>query len=967
MKLNQQQKKAIEYPNGPLMVIAGAGTGKTTVITERIKWLINKKGLTPSQILALTFTEKAAKEMEERVDQILPLGYSDLWISTFHSFCDRILRDDLINIGLNPDFQLMNQTETILFLRNHLFDFNLDYFRPVANPDKFLWGIIDHFSRLADEDITPEQYLEYAKKLSRNPQTEEEKIEAKKTKELAQAFLKYQQLKEQESVFDFSDLITYTLKLFRNRPNILKNYQDKFDFILVDEFQDTNYAQYELIKLLAPPATKPNLTVTGDDSQSIYRFRGAAVSNILSFKEDYHQSQMVVLTANYRSTQEILDRAYQLIKHNDPDTLEAKLGISKNLISQRKKKGKKIKLIFENRVEDEAEQTVKEIKNLIKQNYKYKDIAILVRANSHADAFTQALERNNIPFQFLGPDYLFRKQEVKNLIAYLRLLVNPADDIAFFKIASIKIFNISPQTLAKIRIKAKKENASFYEAAKKLAADDKENELKSLNQFLSLFENHLSQMNEETGGQIIYNFLNDSGLLTQLLEPNSQEAENQAKNIAAFFDKVKSFEATNKEANAFDLLDWINLRLELGEGPRVSQTDWSQEDAVNILTVHSAKGLEFPIVFITNLVKLRFPSMNRSEQIPIPQPLIKEFLPEGDAHEQEERRLFYVAMTRAKDQLFFTAAKFYGQDAKREKQLSPFVVESLGLENLKNISPTTSKQKEAIPSWQGKLQKRDKKIAKKKQIITYLSHSQINSFETCPLQYKYKYYLKLPTFPSPAQTTGNTIHRTLKEFYQKQILSSKKLSQQELINIFNQNWQQIGFSNKTHEQEFKKKAKNMLISYYKKELAAKDFPKIAALEEKFAFKISPGLKLGGIFDRVDILNHNQIEIIDYKTGSKIPSQKEVDKDPQLSFYALAAANSNQLSFKRPLGKIILSLYFLTDNLKISTKRTPEQIDEFRQKILITKEKIEASQFAPTPGIPFPCNFCEFKLLCQAWN
>jgi len=411
-KLNKAQKEAVEHREGPLLIIAGAGTGKTTVITERIKWLVSSGKAKPAEILALTFTDKAAREMEERVDIAMPYGYTDMWISTFHSFCDRVLRQEALQIGLDPGYKLMNEAETTQFLIQNLFKFKLKYFRPLGNPTKFVGGMLQHFSRLKDEDVNPEEYMKYANNLNKRRATQRAlkktegteitKEEVEKTMELADAYRDYEELKAKEGVMDFADLISNTLKLFRTRKNILRQYQKQFKYILVDEFQDTNYAQNELAILLA--GKQANITATGCDDQSIYRFRGAAVSNIIQFRDRFPKAKMVVLSKNYRSTQLILNHAYQLIQNNNPDRLEVKEKISKKLEAVRKIRGKPIEFIHTDRVENEAEAVAKIIRGLTDgsvDNCQFKDIAILVRANNHADSFVRALSRAGVPYQFL--------------------------------------------------------------------------------------------------------------------------------------------------------------------------------------------------------------------------------------------------------------------------------------------------------------------------------------------------------------------------------------------------------------------------------------------------------------------------------------------------------------------------------------------------------------------------------------
>ena len=341
-KLNKEQFEAVTQKDGPLLIVAGAGTGKTSVITQKIAWLIEQGCANTDEILALTFTEKAAGEMEERVDKLLPMGYLDLWISTFHSFCERILREEGLVVGLPTDFKLLNTTEGWMLVKKNIDKFNLDYYKPLGNPTKFIHALLNHFSRAKDEVIDPEDYLKYAEKLKLDGAridsaideigTEEDIL---KTKEIAESYHVYQQLLLENNYLDFGDLINYTLKLFKKRPKVLKKYQEQFKYVLVDEFQDTNWAQYELIKMLASP--RNNLTVVGDDDQSIFRFRGASMSNILQFKKDYPKSKNIVLVNNYRNNQNILDLSYDFIKLNNPNRLEVQLKGAKNNLNKKLK------------------------------------------------------------------------------------------------------------------------------------------------------------------------------------------------------------------------------------------------------------------------------------------------------------------------------------------------------------------------------------------------------------------------------------------------------------------------------------------------------------------------------------------------------------------------------------------------------------------------------------------------------
>jgi DNA helicase II / ATP-dependent DNA helicase PcrA len=990
LKLNKEQLDAIKFGNGPLLIIAGAGTGKTTVITERIKYLILSKKVKPSEILALTFTEKAAREMEERVDVAMPYGYTQMWIMTFHSFCDRILRREALHTGLDPRYKLMTEAEAIQLLRNNIFKLDLKYFRPLGNPNKFLSGMLQHFSRLQDEDCSPGDYIEWVKKQrSRLRQgfgeAKEEKIEQEKWEELAKAYKAYDELKVKNSLLDFGDLIVKTLKLFRDRPNILKEYQKQFKNLLVDEFQDTNYAQNQLVVLLSgggPTSSKAsrgkgNITVVGDDDQSIYRFRGAAVSNIIQFRKNFPKTKVIVLTKNYRSTQEILDRSYDLIQFNNPDRLEVVEHINKKLIAEKidptspkASRGEAIKFIHSDRVENESDQIAKEILRLIVQDkYSYRDFAILVRANNHSDPIMRALGRNGIPFQFLGPGRLFKQPEIVDLISYLKVLYNFEDSVSFYRLASIDYFGITGRELAKLGNFARKNNLSLFESAEKIGGE-------TIQKLLGIIGKHLDLVKKETAGQLLYYFLEETGLLQKLLSPESMEAENRAKNISKLFDKLKTYEVDHEDATVPAVVDYLDLSMELGESPLAANEDWSEINAVNILTVHSAKGLEFPVVFIVNLVGQRFPTMERREQIPIPDGLIKEILPVGDYHLEEERRLFYVAMTRAKEKLILTAADYYGE-GKREKKLSPFIFEALGDKAVSGEQYTTKADQLSFLDFKPEKQFSSSAVQQAPLYIDYLSYSQIETFQTCPLHYKLRYIYKVPTPPSASQSFGTAMHATLKNFFEEvtrnpafaKATAGNKYFEKLIFDLLEKNWISLGYSSKKHEGDFFQKGKLYLSGFLKNGFNPKILP--IALEQPFVVplvssiksRVSP-LKIGGRLDRVDDLGNGEIEIIDYKTGATIPSQSEVDKNLQLSFYALAVTKIPTAPFGKTPDKIKLSLYYLDEQEKISTTRTAKQLEEAVTEITKVCDEIEKSDFKCSNHM-FCQMGCEFSLFCKS--
>lgn len=970
--INEKQKKAIEFGKGQLLIIAGAGTGKTTVITERIKRLIEKKLAKPSEILALTFTEKASDEMQARVDEMMPYGYFNMWIMTFHSFCDRILRAEAVSIGINPKYKLMSKVDEISLIRKHLFDFDLDYFRPLGNPTKFIQGLLEHFSRLSDEDVSSMEYIKYASKYEKRykGKGEEFDLEIKKTKELAQAYLKYQEIKLSEDCLNFSDLIYYTLDLFRKRKNILKNYQYQFKYLLVDEYQDTNITQNELIKLLS--GNNGNITVVADDDQSIYKWRGASVSNVINFRKNFPKTKIITLTQNYRSTQEILDRAYDLIVHNNPNRLEIKEGIDKKLISQKTRGGEKIIAWHCKTSYEEANCVADEIINLIKkeENLKLSDIAILVRANSQADIFIKTLTKRGIPHQYLGPGEFLNEDAVVEFVSYLKVLINPDDSLSFYKLLGIEELSIPQKDIVKLTSVARRQNESLFEVSKKideLGLDDISKE--KINKLHNIIENGVKLIKKESVGKILFSFIEESGIKDVLYNPQNEQEEHRALTTSKLFEKIQEFEMENHDNSIISFLDWYELMVEVGESPQMADLEKGTDDAVKLITVHSSKGLEFSVVFLINLVHLRFPSTDKKEMIPVPDSLVKETLVSSNFHLEEERRLFYVGMTRAKEKLYFTFADYYS-DGKRIKKVSPFVIEALGenfekskkdYEGIEQLSLINSMEEEKSI---GNNSPREIPAIK----INRLSVSQIETFEFCTLHYKLKYILRIPTPPTASQSFGISIHETLKDFYDK-VKRNEKVTKDTLLESLTNCWEKQGYESKIHERKNFERANKMLANYYIQNFDPKT--KILLLEQDFTLKLplsknneinnKSELTIVGKIDRVDKVSENVIEVIDYKT-SKPQTEKEVQKELQLGFYALAAHYLKEYPFNKKPEEILLSFIYLETGEKITIQKTKEELDKTIKTIYEYRDKIENSNFSCTNE--YFCKSCEYKGFCR---
>ncbi|RJO64676.1 MAG: PD-(D/E)XK nuclease family protein [Candidatus Omnitrophota bacterium] len=956
--LNKEQREAVTHREGPLLIIAGAGTGKTTVITRRISWLLAQGLAKTDEILALTFTEKATRQMQERVDILLPYGYLDIWISTFHAFGDRLLRENALVAGLDPDFKVLTLPEAAVFFREHLFEFSLSYYRPLADPTRFIEALISLFSRAKDEDISPGEYLEFTQGLLRKakeaPQDKALEERALQQIEVAGAYSQYQELLARYGLLDFGNQFYLALELLRTHPAVLQKYQQQFKYILVDEFQDTNFAQFQIIKLLA--GNRKNIAVVADDDQCIYRWRGAAYSNVLNFISEYPAAEKVSLIQNYRSTQVILDSAYRLIQHNNPERFEIKAHIDKRLVSTIKEAQPVHHLHFEAR-SNESDAVARMIKEKVQSGeYTYRDFAILVRSNSDAEPFLQSLNMRDIPWQFSGNQGLYTREEVKLCIHFLRVAANPYDSLSFYYLLSSEVYGFDLAELSLCAHYAKRRNKPLYQVFRELGGID---ELKGLRaeflskvrQVLEDIEAFLKTARQESAGRLLYSFLTDTGYLKTLTAAKTLEQETKIQNLARFFSIVRDFELVAKEPRVINFVNYLNLLIEAGDDPSGVEAD-EDSDAVNVLTIHKAKGLEFRIVFLVSLVHGRFPWPHRRQALELPDELIKEVLPVGDFHIQEERRLFYVGMTRAKQELFLTSSSDYG--GTRVRRVSQFVGEALGKEVLIQAQKKTSAieqiehfalPQESIAAPAG-VPSADKLIS--------LSYYQLDDYLTCPLKYKYVNILRIPILEHHTVIYGRAMHEAVCKFFQHKA-AGINMDLAELLETFSASFDPQGFLDEKHQEERLRIGKEALVRFFNDERTRKSRPLF--IEKGFSFMFEHN-KIAGRFDRVDD-EGGQAVIMDFKTSdmkTKKEAEKRAKESLQLSLYAFAY---QQIFGSMPIRA---ELYFLESGLVGS--RVPEagDIEGVKEKIRLVSDGIRQKRFEAMPAY-MACTYCAYSQIC----
>ncbi|HEY8819462.1 MAG TPA: ATP-dependent DNA helicase, partial [Candidatus Limnocylindrales bacterium] len=818
--LNPEQRRAVTHGAGPLLVVAGAGTGKTQVITRRIAWLIATRRARPSEILALTFTDKAAEEMAVRVDQLVPYGYTDTAVSTFHAFGDSLIREYALELGLPTDLRVLTRAEVVIFLREHLFEFELDAYRPLGDPTRFLAALATLFSRCKDEDISPADYLAHADRVAAEAACLAETVaagdgatattaageaaleDARRQTELARAYGTYQTLLAANGCIDFGDQVALALRLVRTSPAARAAIAGRFRYILVDEFQDTNRAQAELVAALGDGHR--NVTVVGDDDQAIYAFRGAAVDNILAFQDRYLGARTVVLRRNYRSFAPILDAAYRLIRFNDPDRLEVRTGIVKRLRPERAAPAPTpVRLEVFATGSEEADWIAAEIGRRLEAGAAPRDHAILVRANGHADPILRALNMAGIPWRFSGASGLYARPEVRVLLAFLRVAADLESSVDLYALAASEAYGLGGEDLTAVVNMARRRNRSVWAVMEEL--DRQPGILRvgpetraTVRALVADLRAYAEAAHEQPAGELLYRFLRGSGLLARLVGTDTQAAEEQLQNIARFFEIVRSQSALLSDDRAIFVAPHLATLIAAGDDPATAELD-PDADAVAVLTIHKAKGLEFPVVFLPGMVAGRFPSGGRGDPLALPAGLGRGLPPTAEASLAEERRLCYVAMTRARDELVLSHAADYG--GARARRVSPFVLEALDLPAASGVpgaGARTSTPLERLATFEAS---GAAAVSSEGPITEPLSLSfyQIDDYLTCPLKYKYAHVLRVPLAPHHAIVYGAALHKAVQLFHHHHA-KGHVMSEAELDEVFDSAWSNEGFMSRDHEE-----------------------------------------------------------------------------------------------------------------------------------------------------------------------
>ena len=968
LHVNEAQKRAISHREGPLLVIAGAGTGKTRVITERIRHLLESDGnLSGENILGLTFTKKAAGEMKARVVRAVGERGKSVTLSTFHSFCEALQKDS------GPGCMILDPCDHWILLRRNLAKLRLEKYRRLADPGQFLNDFVHFFSRCQDELVSSADYQAYADGLAARLETDradldedtylERADQVALQQEIARAYGASEELLREKKRVSFGSLITGAVELLQRDTTLREKLQQRYRYILVDEFQDTNIAQIELLHLLC--AEPRNIFVVGDNDQAIYRFRGASFASFSIFEKrfaglkdgDDPGRYRVTLTENYRSTPNILRVATHVIGLNARSDR-----FPQKVLTTQHAEGEKIRIAELATADDESRWVTSELERLHRAGHRWKDFAVLYRQHAHRDELVEELSRKKIPFVIARLSIL-EHPLVRDVLAYLRLIATPYDDVACARVLAAPAWHLQPEDLLRLAERAcKKRGRALIDVVQapqtELAFDASQASLQVLLGFLSA---QRKTINRRSARDIVTDVID-------WLEVHERATMQDCKYVNRLAEFVVEWEPKSDTRGLAEFLEYLDYFDQAGG--TVSLEDELPGDAVQLMTVHGAKGLEFPHVFLLRLNNNAFPAAERTRVFEFPAELMKEGGPAEQFHTQEERRLFYVALTRARERLTITTVTEKrgkvptfvedlvmdpGVKQRNVVQLSPRVpprvvgAAAAGAAASRSLFPSPVDEPRIfsrIADWAETFHPSSPEPLQ-------LSPSAVDNYRRCPQQYLFGRLWSLQEGPRGTMTFGRVVHDTIRRSL-AELRKGNKLPFEEVQRIFETEWKSAGFEDAYQEGEYKKDGLEQLNVFHAAMLES--MPEILEQERVFELPMENNVIIAGRIDQVNALGRNDVEIVDYKTGKP---RKDLDarRDLQLSIYAIAAREIFEWNPVR------LVFHYLQNNQIQVTTRDAKQLNEAQRIVQEVAADIRAAQFPPKPG--YICRNCAYKPICPS--
>lgn len=1015
--LNAEQLKAVEHEGGPLLVVAGPGSGKTRVIIERVIHLVDR-GMKPSEILCLTFSEKAAEEMKQRLEKRMDVA--EMTISTFHSFAKEVLEDNVLDSGIGTSSGVMKRSAALVWGLKNIDTFGLEHLEIGNNAVDLIESVIDGIGNFKNELISPQDLDGYVKRKLAGEISEEEKDFVQKLSDLSKVYHKYQEFQRSKAVIDFDDMVVQAVELLRRKPNVLAKYQKKCKHVLVDEFQDNNYAQLELVKLIGKAG---NVTVVGDDDQSIYRFQGAYLTNFKDFRTHFPNTTVAVLNQNYRSTKNVVKVASQLLSNvanRQPKTL-----FSDN------EGGDKVTVVGCSTESAEVEFVVGKIRELLgkpiqrrdgtESPLSYKDFVILSRKKFEGRKFSKALKAYGIPSIYVGEANIFGAPIIRDLMAYLRIASAPTTSgIEITRL--MKSHGITEQNIARIN-----------HAAKKKARDDPTDMdfvFETLNGCDSLEVTQKDECRElaeqlrkiceletkTTISEFVHKvMMSISDLYKRTILSDTPENRRNRLLLNELYNIALEYESLNPHGGLDDFIKYLNL---MGQFD-IELTEGQEEEAVQVTTIHQSKGKEFPVVFVVDVSTNRLPLRYQAKEFYVPNDLSKGVKIEEDEkelHLQEERRLLYVAMTRAQNLLFVTYAKKYGQNI-RETKPSKFLEEinfaanpDIAFADYKGSQATEVMQaEERLERIREELQLKAVRAINQMQLKTavqriielarvshfeksgktegfdpaeilkvdnsdgnlqaelvgrkvplfnrdelHLSATAIKTYMECPLRFKFSNILHVPEPPRKYFDLGTSVHAVAERLTEMQ-RDGVQPTEDLAFELLSKEWSSNAFQSETEDRQSKDKAKEMIRTYLR--WLSSNPNAAVAVEQKFQIEIA-GVPFTGKIDRIEQTADGEYEVVDFKTGGVYENSRSIKEDPQMNVYALGV---QKLYDKLPKKA---SLFYVREDEIVPYEVTEPQVAKVKGVIEGATLAILQEKFDATPSFK-ACRNCPYWDICDS--